>query len=145
MIEIMIKKFISCICLLLCSVALYACQSSQEAKTEVITSTQSISLEEVEEKIGKQEDFYLYVGRPTCPYCQKFFPNLEKAIQDTQVSVYYLNTDEESSELVKNFVSSQNIETVPHLTFYHDGAKQGYLEKGSQTPLEEIEQFLKQY
>lgn len=141
----MIKKFVSCICLLLCLVIFYACQPSQEAKSEVITSTQSISLEEVEEKIHSREDFYLYVGRPTCPYCQKFFPNLEKAIQDTQVSVYYLNTDEESSDPVKSFVSSQNIETVPHLTFYHDGAKQGYLEKGSQTPLEEIEQFLKQY
>ncbi|HEM4128848.1 TPA: thioredoxin family protein [Streptococcus suis] len=141
----MIKKFVSCICLLLCLVIFYACKPSQEAKSEVITSTQSISLEEVEEKIRSREDFYLYVGRPTCPYCQKFFPNLEKAIQDTQVPVYYLNTDEESSDPVKSFVSSQNIQTVPHLTFYQNGEKQTYLEKGSQTPLEEIEQFLKQY
>lgn len=145
MIKNMIKKIVSCICLLLCLVFFYACQPSQEAKSGVITSTQSISLEEVEKKIHGQEDFYLYVGRPTCPYCQKFFPNLEKAIHDTQVPVYYLNTDEEASDLVKNFVSSQNIQTVPHLTYYQNGEKQAYLEKGSQTPLEEIEQFLKQY
>ncbi|HFR3884920.1 TPA: hypothetical protein ACHVIE_002227 [Streptococcus suis] len=56
----MIKKFINCICLLLCSVALYACQSSQEAKTEVITSTQSISLEEVEEKlVNRKTSIYM--------------------------------------------------------------------------------------
>ncbi|MDG4498977.1 thioredoxin family protein [Streptococcus suis] len=141
----MIRKFIKCICVLFCSITISACQPSQTVKTEDITTTVSISLEEVNNKIYNQEDFYLYVGRPTCPYCQRFFPNLEKSIKDTQVTVYYLNTDEESNEHVKNFVSVHNIQTVPHLTFYKNGEKQEYLEKGSQSPIEEIKDFLKQY
>lgn len=139
------KKIISLLCLLTFSLFLGACSEKANSKAkQELTSYKAIRLEEVVEKIQNKENFYLYVGRPTCHYCAKFSPILEEAITHTQVIVYYLNTDNEVLAEAQNFVAKEEIQTVPHLAYYRDGQRQSYLEKGSQANLEEIESFLKQ-
>lgn len=139
------KKIISLLCLLTLSLFLGACSEKMSPKTQQeLTSYKAIRLEEVVEKIQNKENFYLYVGRPTCHYCAKFSPILEEAITHTQVTVYYLNTDNEVLAEAQNFVAKEEIQTVPHLAYYRDGQRQSYLEKGSQANLEEIESFLEQ-
>ncbi|MDO5078069.1 MAG: thioredoxin family protein [Streptococcus minor] len=139
------KKIISLLCLLTFSIFLGACSEKVNSKAkQELTSYKAIRLEEVVEKIQNKENFYLYVGRPTCHYCAKFSPILEEAITHTQVTVYYLNTDNEVLAEAQNFVAKEEIQTVPHLAYYRDGQRQSYLEKGSQANLEEIESFLKQ-
>ncbi|MGT2811123.1 thioredoxin family protein [Streptococcus minor] len=127
------------------SLFLGACSEKANSKAkQELTSYKAIRLEEVVEKIQNKENFYLYVGRPTCHYCAKFSPILEEAITHTQVTVYYLNTDNEVLTEAQNFVAKEEIQTVPHLAYYRDGQRQSYLEKGSQANLEEIESFLEQ-
>lgn len=139
------KKIISLLCLLTFSLFLGACSDKANSKAkQELTSYKAIRLEEVVEKIQNKENFYLYVGRPTCHYCAKFSPILEEAITHTQVTVYYLNTDNEVLAEAQNFVAKEEIQTVPHLAYYRDGQRQSYLEKGSQANLEEIESFLEQ-
>lgn len=139
------KKIISLLCLLTFSLFLGACSEKANSKAkQELTSYKAIRLEEVVEKIQNKENFYLYVGRPTCHYCAKFSPILEEAITHTQVTVYYLNTDNEVLAEAQNFVAKEEIQTVPHLAYYRNGQRQSYLEKGSQANLEEIESFLKQ-
>lgn len=139
------KKIISLLCLLTFSLFLGACREKANSKAkQELTSYKAIRLEEVVEKIQNKENFYLYVGRPTCHYCAKFSPILEEAITHTQVTVYYLNTDNEVLAEAQNFVAKEEIQTVPHLAYYRDGQRQSYLEKGSQANLEEIESFLEQ-
>lgn len=139
------KKIISLLCLLTFSLFLGACSEKANSKAkQELTSYKAIRLEEVVEKIQNKENFYLYVGRPTCHYCAKFSPILEEAINNTQVTVYYLNTDNEVLAEAQNFVAKEEIQTVPHLAYYRDGQRQSYLEKGSQANLEEIESFLEQ-
>lgn len=48
---------------------------------EAMTYVKKIHLSEVQEKIDNKEDFILYIGRESCPYCQKFAPKLAVAIQ----------------------------------------------------------------
>lgn len=139
------KKIISLLCLLTFSLFLGACSEKANSKAkQELTSYKAIRLEEVVEKIQNKENFYLYVGRPTCHYCAKFSPILEEAITHTQMTVYYLNTDNEVLAEAQNFVAKEEIQTVPHLAYYRDGQRQSYLEKGSQANLEEIESFLEQ-
>lgn len=139
------KKIISLLCLLTFSLFLGACSEKANSKAkQELTSYKAIRLEEVVEKIQNKENFYLYVGRPTCHYCAKFSPILEEAITHTQVTVYYLNTDNEVLAEAQNFVAKEEIQTVPHLAYYRNGQRQSYLEKGSQANLEEIESFLEQ-
>lgn len=139
------KKIISLLCLLTFSLFLGACSEKANSKAkQELTSYKAIRLEEVVEKIQNKENFYLYVGRPTCHYCAKFSPIVEEAITHTQMTVYYLNTDNEVLAEAQNFAAKEEIQTVPHLAYYRDGQRQSYLEKGSQANLEEIESFLKQ-
>lgn len=102
-----------------------------------------IHLAQLREKLANKETFYVYVGRPTCPYCRKFEPNLNKAMEETQIEVYYLDTDAEEASEVTTFVDSQGIETIPHLTYYKEGKKGNFLVKGSESSLKEIKDFLK--
>ena len=139
------KKIIPFLFLLFLSVVLIACgKQSDSTDNQQLLTYQSISLTEVAEKMQNKESFYLYVGRPTCQYCATFSPNLEKAIVNTQVLVYYLNTDEEDAISAQAFAENEEIKTVPNLAYYQDGQKQTYLEKGSQASLQEIEAFLMQ-
>ncbi|CQR25298.1 thiol-disulfide isomerase and thioredoxin [Streptococcus varani] len=137
------KKIITFLCLMASTIFLVACTSQSKTTDEKnLTSYQSISLSEAVQKIQNQEDFYLYVGRPTCPYCVIFSPNLEKAITTTQVTVYYVDTDQEKQEDVKIFAQKENIQTTPNLSYYKAGKKMKYLVKGSESSVKEIEDFL---
>lgn len=139
------KKFFGMIGLIALSILLFACgNQSKDSTTKNRTTYQPITLKQVVKKIQNKDDFYLYVGRPTCQYCQRFVPNLEKVIEKTQVTVYYLNTDEEKTEEATAFADKEGIKTVPNLGYYKDGKKINYLVKGSESSLDEIEKFLKQ-
>lgn len=140
---------------LLCLLTAYQKQVTKETITSSSTIASSnqasqsyttISLAELQEKMATDEDFFLYVGRPTCPYCEIFLPKLEEAIQETGTPVYYLNTDLESdTTAINSFLVGQQVQTVPHLAYYHGQEKVTYLEKGSEASSEEIKQFLQQH
>ncbi|MGT2754492.1 thioredoxin family protein [Streptococcus ovis] len=136
------KKIMTSLLVLLMGVCLVACHTQQKTEKKLETY-QAITLAKVEKKIQQEDSFFLYVGRPTCPHCRAFAPQLEKAIQHTQVTVYYLDTDEEEPERIQTFAQDAAIQTVPHLTYYENGEKMRYLEKGSESSLAEIEDFLK--
>ncbi|HFI0293542.1 TPA: thioredoxin [Streptococcus suis] len=152
----MIKKIISYFSLLLCFFILYTYQKTTTKETltkssSITTSSQTsqsyiaISLAELQEKMTTAEDFFLYVGRPTCPYCESFLPKLEEAIQESSTIVYYLDTDSESDvSALTNFLTDQEVETVPHLAYYQSNKKAAHLEKGSEASIEEIIEFLQQ-
>ncbi|TCD45982.1 thioredoxin [Streptococcus sp. X16XC17] len=138
------KDILKITSVVLVCLSLIACQSHPTESTAAtlqaseiqINTTSSITLSELRNKLAQKESFFLYVGRPTCPYCRKFQPNLDKAMEETQVSVYYLNTDEEEAKDITDFVDSQGIETIPHLTYYKDGQKSDFLVKGSESSVE---------
>ncbi len=136
------KKIMTSLLVLLMGVCLVACQKQQKTEKKLETY-QAITLAKVEKKIQQEDSFFLYVGRPTCPHCRAFAPQLEQAIQTTQVTVYYLDTDEEDPDRIQTFAQKAGIQTVPHLTYYKNGEKMRYLEKGSESSLAEIEDFLK--
>ena len=135
-------KFIKITSIVLLCIFLISCKVQQKTEKKLETY-QAITLAKVEKKIQQEDSFFLYVGRPTCPHCRAFAPQLEKAIQHTQVTVYYLDTDEEEPERIQTFAQDAAIQTVPHLTYYENGEKMRYLEKGSESSLAEIEDFLK--
>lgn len=105
-------------------------------------SAELIHLPQLREKLANKETFYLYIGRPTCSYCRNFEPKLQEAMKETQVPVFYLNTDAEDEVEVTIFVDTQGIETIPHLTYYREGQKGDSLTKGSESTIYEIQLFL---
>ena len=56
---------------------------------EAVQYTKAINMKEMRSKLANGDEFVVYIGRESCPYCQKFVPNLALAIQKSHQTVYY--------------------------------------------------------
>ena len=109
---------------------------------DAIKHTKVVNIREIRSKITNRESFILYIGRESCPDCQRFAPNLAVAIQKSNKIVYYLDNDSSEKREITEFAREMNIKTVPNLTFYKDGNNYNYLEKGSKASVDEILSFI---
>ena len=159
------KNFITTVLLVLSMVLLTACSISTKTnndlkdvpsqtvyheKLENIKNLEKITLVDVIEKLNSGDNFVILFARPTCPYCRIFAPKLYDAVSslendNTHIKIYYVNTDEENTETFKDFAYINKIKTVPNLSYFAKGIKVDSLEKGSQSTVQEIINFLNQY
>lgn len=65
-----------------------------------------LSMNEYLKLISGKEKSIILVARPTCGYCEKFAPVLKKAMEDMNLTVNYVNTDDFSDEDWQTFRSS---------------------------------------
>lgn len=110
-----------------------------------VNRLQKISLEAVEQKIQHQESFYLYTGRESCPYCQEFAPKLAKAVDKTETTVYYLDSEHIDKTSWNNFKTTVGFKTIPNLTCFTNGTVYDKLSNTSQANVEVIESFVSKY
>ncbi|WP_065427776.1 MULTISPECIES: thioredoxin domain-containing protein [Streptococcus] len=110
---------------------------------EAVQYTKAINMKEMRSKLANGDEFVVYIGRESCPYCQKFVPNLALAIQKSHQTVYYLDSASDEKDEITAFAKEMDIQTVPNLSVYQNGSKSRYLEQGSSASLEEILSFLK--
>ena len=108
-----------------------------------VNRLQKISLEAVEQKIQHQESFYLYTGRESCPYCQEFAPKLAKAVDKTETTVYYLDSEHIDKTSWNNFKTTVGFKTIPNLTYFTNGTVYDRLSNASQASVEVIESFIR--
>lgn len=79
----------------------------------------------------------VYIGRPTCTYCQKFSPILEGVSTEYSIDYYYINTDEINSNELSAILYKLGIKSstfgTPYLAVVQNGDKIGenfgYIEK----------------
>ena len=57
-----------------------------------------ISVSSAKENIDTAEKFILFIGRPSCPYCQLFEPKLSNVARNSNLTIFYINS-ENSEEL----------------------------------------------
>lgn len=75
-----------------------------------------------EDFLEESVDGFVYIGRPTCPHCEFFYPRLEKAIEESNVEVYYINTDNiENQETMEELKNITSVEFVTYLIEISDG------------------------
>ncbi|MDG7517901.1 thioredoxin domain-containing protein [Streptococcus pneumoniae] len=108
-----------------------------------VNRLQKISLEAVEQKIQHQESFYLYTGRESCPYCQEFAPKLAKAVDKTETTVYYLDSEHIDKTSWNNFKTTVGFKTIPNLTCFTNGTVYDILPKAGQASVEVVESFIR--
>ena len=97
----------------------------------------------MEQKIQHKENFYLYTGRESCPYCQEFAPKLAKAVDKTETTVYYLDSKHIDKTSWNNFKTTVGFKTIPNLTYFTNGTVYDILPKVSQASVEVIESFIR--
>ena len=73
--------------------SLTAC-NKKFSKGEVVTAY----ADEVLEKLENKESFIVYVGYDDCQSCKEFKPILNQLIEDYDITIYYLPTDDKQTE-----------------------------------------------
>lgn len=153
----MLKKCYIILVMSLTVIMLTACghsasqsQENQEAEQveiykEAVADLQEISLDQAIDKIANSENFILYLGRPTCDYCNIFVPKLAQAYQDKSVTIYYVDSDKADEQTFNDFTSHFKIKTVPNFSYYADNQQIDSLVKGSESSVEEIKAFIERY
>ncbi len=56
-----------------------------------------ITVEEFKEVFNEEEEKFIYIGRPTCPYCVESEPWSKRISKDMDKEIYYINTDEQTN------------------------------------------------
>ena len=92
-----------------------------------------------DELMAKQEagqDFCLYIGRGTCPYCRHFVQQLKKVKAD----FYYIDS-ENKTEPLSRFRIFYNIKYVPYFGYFKGGQQVKVLKITPQTTSDDIQAF----
>lgn len=91
-----------------------------------------ISVTEIRTLMKQNKEFYLYTGRPSCPYCRNFVPRLAKIVTQKKIVVYYLNSEKSSlNQEIVDFRKKYNITTVPNVSYFNSNQlKQSLFQDG---------------
>ena len=74
---------------------------------EKVISTQA------DELLSNEDLAAIYIGRGTCPYCRKFAKKLSGLTNKINITIYYVDSDNFSDNLINSFREKYNIVTVP--------------------------------
>ncbi len=116
-------------------ILLFGCAytKKEEASKDRVTTIEEIDYDSLVEKLGQNDDFLLYIGRPDCGDCKEFYPYLETYVDQTNQGIYYLNIQnfrdnakkEDASEQEKTFYENLqknlNFDWTPTLVRYVNG------------------------
>ncbi|MFC3932348.1 thioredoxin domain-containing protein [Streptococcus dentapri] len=90
---------------------------------EVISRFETISAVEARKRIDSKEKVILFIGRPTCPFCQRFAPKLDKVVAETGAKVVFLLSDDATQiEAIQDLRNRYGVATVPGLLVAENGA-----------------------
>lgn len=93
----------------------------------------------------EKESFFVYTGRASCPFCQRFAPKLYESNllnENDDVVINYLNSDNESDTGLYDYLSKYNIEYVPNFSYFKDGILTETLQISSDITINQISDFL---
>lgn len=108
---------------------------------EIFASFTPVSVKEAESHIATDHKFVLFVGRISCPYCQRFAPKLAEVAKGLGIEVFFLNSEDANDiEAIQAFRTSYNIPTVPGFLVATNG--QAKVICDSSLPEEEISAFI---
>ncbi|MBP1039470.1 thioredoxin family protein [Vagococcus sp. BWB3-3] len=73
-----------------------------------------LSLDDLKTKLAEPTAFLIYLGKPTCEYCQAFVPKLTASLKEQPQTVYYFDVTEADTNLeIKELLASLELEYVP--------------------------------
>lgn len=136
----MLKKFLF---ILSFSFFLVSCKQTPDYE-ESVEDFELVSPNDIIEKKSNGDNFFLYIGRSTCPYCEIFAPKLKDASEDTESSIFYLNVENESQENLTSILNDTEVTYVPALVYFESSNHKSSLEDFTSEDIEvsEISNYL---
>lgn len=77
-----------------------------------------VTPEQAEDLVTEAKGNIIFLARETCPYCRKMIGKLDRAAEDKDLTIYYLDTgDTDHIEDTAVFRQKYDIATVPSLIY----------------------------
>lgn len=104
----------------ICGLSWYSVQWNSPKGDEWV---KEVSREQINEMFAAKSDFYLYVGRPTCPDCKAFYPELKEILSAQNQRICYYNTAVKASgkREMRAYVESLGIDEIPMILQVENG------------------------
>lgn len=110
---------------------------SKEIKNPYFADDSDVVVKDFLEQFNSVENTLIYIGRPTCTFCQKLNVILEKLVDERSLKYYYINSDEISSSQLGAILSKLGVLTsnfgTPYLAVVAGGKvideQPGYVEE----------------
>ncbi len=104
-----------------------------------------ISRQQLDQMFAEESDFFLYVGRPTCPDCQAFYPVLEEIVSARGKRIYYYNTEVKASEKrkMRAYVENLGIDEIPMVLQVEQGKIKAHYNGQRDKDIEDFSKELK--
>ncbi|WP_432352336.1 thiol reductase thioredoxin [Sporosarcina sp. A2] len=81
---------------------------------ENVAGFEKIGSEKAQALLNADAEAVIYIGKSVCPFCQLFVEKLKKVSEETNTTIYYVNSVESSDmEGITSFRKEYNIPTVP--------------------------------
>lgn len=108
---------------------------------QCVSNFQVTTVAEVRSYIEAGDKTIVFIGRPTCPFCQRFVPKLANVNAETGAKIFYLESDNpEQLEDLSAFRKRYGIATVPALFVAEEGRAKVVCD--SSLPEEDIKDFI---
>ncbi len=108
---------------------------------EAVSYFTKVNAQEAQNGIDEETGYVLFIGRPTCPYCQRFAPKLAQVARESNVTVYYLKSDDQADARgIDALRQKYNVTTVPGLLVGDQGVARVICD--SSLGLDEISLFI---
>lgn len=121
-------------------------ESTSSSYEVLVKDFEIITVKEINKKISNSDQFLLYIGRKTCPYCQIFVPKLHIAAEKENTKIYYLDTENiNENDEIDLFLKSIQVQYVPNLIYFNSVNDNLFLEIDSENiTVKEIHDFITQ-
>ncbi|MBF0715036.1 thioredoxin domain-containing protein [Gemelliphila palaticanis] len=84
-----------------------------------ISNFKLVNSSEVTEMINKKENFVLFIGRSSCPFCQRFAPKIGNVSKELENNYYFLNSEDFSDTGIASLREKYGVKTVPGLLVFN--------------------------
>ena len=106
----------------------------------------NIDIQYLAELTASSKEAFVYIGSPTCPACEEFYPIVLRFLNDENRELYYFDTDSaflENPDKLIDLMESLNVTGTPTIIYLNGGEVQSQFE-GSLT-LESIRLFFESW
>ncbi len=82
---------------------------------------QTISYNELKEKINDKESFVLYIHKTGCTYCENYEPTLVKVLNEKRITAYSINTATLTKSEEASLKKKVDLKGTPTLIYINQG------------------------
>lgn len=107
---------------------------------QAIAHFQTSTAQEVEDLILSGQKVIAFIGRSTCPYCQRFAPKLAQVQAETGATIYFVDSSHVADPALQDLRAKYNVATVPGLLVAEATAVKVVCD--SSLPVEDIKAFI---